>query len=160
MITYEEIYREYHGKILAYIRGRVPHPQDAEDLCSAVFERVWKNMDTYDAAKASPATWIYRITQNAVADYYRSRRADTELDEALPAPDRADDALLRNETLSALADALRQLRQTERDILILHYYTGLPLKEISQRMGIPYRTVKLRKQQALERLRFLMRDVL
>ena len=157
---YEDIYEEYYGKILAYIRGRTPYPQDAEDLCSAVFEKVLENLNTYDADRASVATWIYRIARNTVADYYRNQRTDETLDEELPGLEYADDALLRRETLSALANALKHLRQQERDIIILHYYTGCSLKEISERMGIPYRTVKLRKQTALERLRFLMRNEL
>ena len=160
MITEFHGFREYYGKILVYIRSKVTHPHDAEDLCSTVFEKVLKNLDTYDAGKASVATWIYRIARNAVADYYRSRRTDAALDETLPASDCADDAFFRSETLAALADALRRLREQERDIIILHYYTALSLKEISERMGIPYRTVKLRKQTALERLRFLMRNEL
>ena len=32
MEQYKNIYKEYYGKILAYIRSRIPHPQDAEDL--------------------------------------------------------------------------------------------------------------------------------
>ena len=156
MVQYEELYREYYGKLLSYTRGKVPHPQDAEDLCSAVFE----NMDTYDPPKASVATWIYRIARNTVAGYYRLRCPEEELDEVQPGTDGADDALLRRETLSALAEALKHLREQERDIIILHYYSCCSLKEISERMGVPCRTVKLRKQQALERLRFLMRDLL
>ena len=158
MEQYENVYKEYCGKILSYIRGKVPHPQDAEDLCSAVFEKVLENLDTYDAGRASAATWIYRIARNTVADYYRERRAEETLGEETPALDYADDALLRRETLAALAAALRRLREQERDIITLHYYDGCSLKEISERLGVPYRTVKLRKQQTLERLRFLMRD--
>ncbi len=160
MEQYEGIYKEYYGRILSYLRSKVPHPQDAEDLCSSVFEKVLKNLDTYDAAKASLATWIYRIARNTVTDYYRLRSPAEELDESLQSGEGADDALLRRETLSALAEALRCLRQQERDIIILHYYTGLSLKEISERMAIPYRTVKLRKQTALEQLRHRMRDAL
>ena len=158
MEQYEEIYREYRGKILAYIRGKVPHAQDAEDLCAAVFEKVLRNLDTYDADRASVATWVYIIACNTVADYYRDRRGEETLDEELPSAEYADDALLRRETLSTLADALTRLSQQERDVVILHYYSGYTLKEISERTGIPYRTVKLRKRTALERLRFLMRD--
>lgn len=158
MEAFEEIYREYHSKALSYIRGRIANPQDAEDVCSAVFEKVLRGLNTYDSAKGSVSTWVYQITRNTVLNYYRARRAGEDMDESLAAPELAEEALLRQETLDALADALNRLRPQERDIIILHYYEGRTLKELSERMDIPYRTVKLRKQQALVKLKFLMRN--
>ena len=158
MEAFEDIYRQFHGNVLAYIQSKVRHPKDAEDICSAVFEKILKNLDTYDAGRASLATWIYKIARNTITDYFRNHHIDEALEDDLSSTEYADDALLRRETLSALADALTRLSRQERDVVILHYYSGYTLKEISERTGIPYRTVKLRKQTALERLRFLMRD--
>ena len=99
----EDIYLAYQDKVSAYIRGKVDHHQDAEDLVSQVFEKVYGKLHTFDETKASLSTWIYTITCNTVTDYYRTRRIHASYDEAyeLPAPEKDRDVL------DTLADALR-----------------------------------------------------
>ena len=57
--------------------------------------------------------------------------------------------LLKTETLSELASALRRLPQQLMDIIVLRYYDGKPLTEIAQMMGLSYGAIKLRHQNAL-----------
>ena len=71
MTAAEDIYLSYHDKVSSYIRGKVDHHQDAEDLVSQVFEKVYGKLHTFDETKASQSTWIYTITRNTVTDYYR-----------------------------------------------------------------------------------------
>ena len=53
MITEEAIYRDYHGKVLSYIRAKINSPQDAEDIAADVFLKVCEKLDTFDETKAS-----------------------------------------------------------------------------------------------------------
>ena len=57
----EDIYLAYQDKVSAYIRGKVDHHQDAEDLVSQVFEKVYGKLHTFDETKASLSTWIYTV---------------------------------------------------------------------------------------------------
>lgn len=152
----EQIYTEYSGKVMGYIRSRVQRWADAEDLCADVFEKVQRKLPTFDLTKASIGTWVYTITRNTVIDYYRRTRPTSELDEKMPEDGSVDSGLLRSETLSELASALRQLPQQMMDIIILRYYQGKPLTEIATLMGLSYGAVKLRHQNALQRLKELM----
>ena len=79
----EWIYTEYSGKVMGYIRGKVRSSADAEDLCSEVFEKVFRKIGEYDKAKSGLSTWIYTITRNTVIDFYRKSRPGEELDENL-----------------------------------------------------------------------------
>ena len=148
----EQIYADYHGKVMGYIRARVSRWADAEDLCSDVFEKIQRKMDDFDNAKASVSTWIFTITRNTVIDHYRRSKPVEELDENLSDDTELDEGLLNNETLSELAGALKALPEELRAIIVLRYYDGKPLTEVAEIMGLSYGAVKLRHQSALAKL--------
>ena len=147
------IYTEYHGKVMGYIRARVQGSADAEDLCSDVFEKVFLKIGDYDSEKSSLSTWIFTITRNTVIDFFRRSHPSDELDENLADDSEVDAALLRTETLSELAAALKRMPAQLQEIVVLRYYDGKPLTEIADRLGISYGAVKLRHQAALKGLR-------
>ena len=152
----EDLYNEYQRKVMGYIRARVTRWADAEDLCSKVFEKVYLKLESFDETKASVSTWIFTITRNTVIDYFRHSRPTEELDENLTEDGEVDEELLRTESLSELARALKKLPEQLMDIVILRYYDGKPLTEIAQMMGLSYGAVKLRHQNALMLLRTYM----
>ena len=155
-ISIEQIYTDYSGKVMAYIRARIRSKADAEDLQSEVFEKIMRKIDEFNPEKASLNTWIFTITRNTVIDHYRRSRPGEELDENLSDGVELDESLLNNETLSELAAALRKLPEQMRDIIVLRYYDGKPLTEIAQLMGLSYGAVKLRHQNAVIMLREAM----
>lgn len=149
----EAVYQDCAPKVRRYIAGRVHDPQDAEDLVSEVFVKVYEKLDSFDPEKAAISTWVYAITRNTVIDYYRTRRPSAELPEALMAEGDMDEALYRKDALRQLAAALKTLEPRKRDILILRYYRGLTLREIAARMDISYSYAKLLHSGALAELR-------
>ena len=152
----EELYTQYRGKVLGYIRARVNNREDAEDLCQDVFVKVFRAADRYDAEKSAPGTWIYAVTRNAVIDYFRKNRPAEELPEDLMDDALPEDAVMQTALLDELAAALEQLPDELTDIIVARYYDRLPLTEIAERMGLSYGAVKLRHQKALLLLRTAM----
>ena len=157
MTTFEtpdaaQIYLDYRDKVTRYVRSRVNNAHDAEDLVSTVFVKVYAKLPDYDSSRASLSTWIYVITQRTVVDWLRRARPTLELTDNLSsAQDEVEAQFLRSDSLSALAAALKAL--TERDTVILHYYHGWKFKEIADRMGLSYTTVKAAHSSALAQLR-------
>jgi RNA polymerase sigma-70 factor (ECF subfamily) len=145
----EQVYEEYRGKIMGYIRARVRRWADAEDLCSDVFEKIQRKLPEFDSQKASLNTWIFTITRNTVIDHFRRTKPTEELDENLSDNIELDEGLLNSETLSELAAALKRLPEQMRDIIVLRYYDGKPLTEIADLMNLSYGAVKLRHQNAV-----------
>ena len=152
----ESIYSEYSGKVMGYLQARLHNTMEAEDLCSEVFEKVLTKMDKFDPEKSAVGTWIFSITRNTLIDHYRRVRPQEELDENLTEDGEVDEELLRTESLSELAKALKKLPEQLMDIVILRYYDGKPLTEIAEMMGLSYGAVKLRHQNALMLLRTYM----
>lgn len=151
-----QIYTEYHERVMGYIYARLRSKADAEDLCQDVFEKVHLKIDSYDPDKASISTWIYSITRNSVIDFYRRSHPSSEIDENLAQDTPIDEELLSEETLEELADALAKLPDQLREIIVFRYYDGLPLTDISRKMGLSYGAVKLRHAKALDLLRSQM----
>jgi len=90
---------------------------------------------------------VYTITRNTVVDYFRTRRSvvafeDYMLDEA-PAAELTDDVL------DSLAEALMSLKEKERDLIVLHYYSGHTLKTVAEMMGMSYINAKVIHKKAL-----------
>ena len=149
----EQIYAEYSGKVMGYIRARIRSSADAEDIHSEVFEKILRKIEDFDETKASLNTWIFTITRNTVIDHFRRTKPSEELDENLSDNIELDEGLLNSETLSELAAALKRLPEQMRDIIVLRYYDGKPLTEIAELMNLSYGAVKLRHQNAVLMLR-------
>ena len=150
MNTAEQIYLQYHDKVRAYVRGKIQDPHDVEDLVSAVFMKIVQKLDSYDPEKASVSTWVYTITRNTVTDHFRTRRTLMALEDYM-----ADEAPaeLTDDVLDSLADALLALKEKERSLIVLHYYTGHTLKEVAEMMGMSYINAKVVHKKALDSLR-------
>ena len=157
VLSNEEIYTKYKDKVLGYIRNHVNSPEDAEDLCSDVFVKIYSKIDTFDETKASLSTWIYAMTSNTVIDFYRTNHIHSEIPEDL-AEDKSliEDEVLNGESLEELAKALRALPQEQMDIIVLRYYKGYTLQEVAEKMNLSYGVTKLRHREALGRLKDLL----
>ena len=128
----------------------------ARDAVQDGLFRAWRDLrglrepDRFDA-------WIYRLTVNACLDIARRRRRRpieveiVELTEVLgpSLPDPSDEVADR-----VLVDGvMRHLDEQGRSIIVLHYFVGLPLSEVSACLGIPLGTAKSRLSRALAEMR-------
>ena len=134
----ERIYLEYYDKVFGYVFSRIHRRPDTEDVVSIIFLKIYERIEGYDAKKASLSTWIYAITRNAVADYFRStKHAAVPLNEDPGYIEPAEEENL-DELLEQLHTELQRLPEIQRDILILHYYFDMGHKEIAGRLGLSY----------------------
>src|SRR6266511_4731623 len=94
-IASEQLWETFSGPLYQFIQRRVPDAHSAEDILQDVFLKIHTHIDTLRRHDRL-TSWIYQITRNAIADYYRSQRPTIELSEALVAPDEmADDDVVR-----------------------------------------------------------------
>lgn len=152
-VSLDQIYTDYSGKVMGYIRARIRSSADAEDVHAEVFEKILRKIEGFDPEKASLSTWIFTITRNTVIDFFRRSKPSEELDENLSDNIELDEDLLNSETLGELAAALKSLPPQMMQIIVLRYYDGKPLTEIAEMMNLSYGAVKLRHQNAVLMLR-------
>ena len=149
----ESIYKEYNKKILYYIIGKGIGNSDAEDLCANIFVKFYNSLDKYDSSRCSPSTWLYRITQNTIIDFFRARKQFSELNEQMVFIDNSFDNVLTDETLTELSQALMKLDLRSRSLVVLVYYNCKTLKEAAAQLGMSYSNSKLVMKKALEELK-------
>lgn len=101
--------------------------------------------------------WLARVVRNRSLQAQRgaARRRGRELDVARPERIDADpDALLaRQEALRAVTEALLELDEPYRVVLLLRFYEDRAPIEIARALGLPPTTVKSRLERGLELLR-------
>jgi RNA polymerase sigma-70 factor (ECF subfamily) len=134
----------------------------AEDLCQETFAAAWAKLRTFAGASAF-ATWLHRIAYRRFLDSRRSARPPTPessdalddvADARLPA---AADAIAMEESAELYA-ALDRLDDGDRQVLAMHYLSGLSYRQIAEITGEPAGTVKWRTSAALSKLRLILSE--
>lgn len=122
---------------------------DIEDLVAEVVSRMWAGRESYDSTKGDEFPWIWTIAKNVVNDTARSKHNreciggdwNEDVDkkaEAMFSDERADGALLWDETVEDLLGRLR----LERDRRILLYLAqDLDYEDIAKREGLSLKAV-------------------
>ncbi|MCL7452446.1 MAG: sigma-70 family RNA polymerase sigma factor [Anaerolineae bacterium] len=152
---YTDLYREYLPRILNFVRLRVDGEDLAQDLAAAVFERAVAKQHTLRDPAAFGA-WLFRIARNVVAGYYRKRRLTVPLDHASAHPvanPSPPEAVMHQEELRQVREALAQLSEREQEIIQLKFGGGLGNQEIAEVMGLRAGHVAVILYRALRKLR-------
>jgi RNA polymerase sigma-70 factor (ECF subfamily) len=154
----EAIWREFHDRLLAFIRRRVPSPEVAEDVLQDVMLRIHRHAAQLEPASAVGA-WVHRIAANAIADYYRGSSVGRELPagsavdpEGAIEPER-DAPDVRAELADCISPLLGQLPPMYRKALTLCELEGLTQAEAAARVGISVSGMKSRIQRARRQLK-------
>ena len=130
--------------------------EDAEDVVSEVFLKVYKNLHQFRPDHAF-STWLYKLTANHVVD--RSRRAKkergrTEMPEQVEDHTPGAEAEMETDERHALVrKALEFVDERYREVMHLVYVEGLKVDETARVLGVPEGTVKTRLMRGREALR-------
>jgi RNA polymerase sigma factor (sigma-70 family) len=155
---YAAVYR-----LLAHLtRGDV---HAAEDLCQDTFAAAWQKLGTF-AGGSSFATWVHRIAYRRFLDWLRSsgsaRQGRAPGDDGPGVePNESRDPLaevVAGEEARTLYAALDRLHDADRQVLVMHYLSGLSYRQMAEITDEPAGTVKWRTSAAVARLRTLLSD--
>ena len=136
----------------------------AQDLKQEAFSRVFEKRREYDT-QARFSTWLWRIALNVCCDELRrlERRREFFLERGEESfeqyPDEAPSPDLRTAQIDEgqlVRQALLQLPEIYRSVLVLRHYENLKLGKIAEILGIPEGTVNSRMAEALARLSRLL----
>jgi RNA polymerase sigma-70 factor (ECF subfamily) len=126
----------------------------AEDVMQEVFLSLWRNPDSYQAARGTLAAWLAVIARNRAIDQVRRRR-DTEDVEEIPVAvhHNLEDDAVRGELIGRVRKSLEAMPAEQRSALELAYFKGMTHSEIAASTQQPLGTVKTRIRSALQALR-------
>ncbi len=160
----EELVRRYYPNLLRYLQ-RVAGEQVAEELLQQTWLSVLDHADKFEPGSGGGGfkSWLFRIATNKANDHWRSRGRDKSArdglrlvtDELVPA---ADHRMEASEQELKLKRAIAQLPESQRQVLMLRYYSDLKFVEIVKIVGCPLNTALGRVHKAMIKLRQLMGD--
>jgi RNA polymerase sigma factor (sigma-70 family) len=170
--------RREQGRLLAFIRKRLPAPEDAEDVMQDVFMEL---MEAYELANPIErvASWLFAVARNKISDWYRRDRSSGARTISLDEPVGDDDPeapvlmewlavvdeggpeseFFRETFMDALTDALAELPSDQREVFVLHELEGKSFKEMADAWKVPVNTLLSRKRYAILHLRKRLRDL-
>ena len=153
---FEDLYREYLGRIYAYIRAQVPSSADAEDITAQVFMNAYQAYGRFEARNTTPAAWLFRIARNATLDHFRAHGRRERLRRTIEHQPMAeeDPAGKAEERIQyrALLLQVAQLPERQRDAISLRH-SGLSFDEVGKLLGCTEDAAKMLYHRALKALK-------
>ena len=153
---FEDLYRDYLGRIYAYVRAQVSTSADAEDITSQVFMNAYQAYGRFEARHTTPAAWLFRIARNATLDHFRAHGRREKLRRTIEHQPVAgeDPAGMAEERMqyNALLGHVAQLPERQRDAISLRH-SGLSFEEVGTLMSCSEDAAKMLYHRALKALR-------
>ncbi len=148
-LTYQDTYR--------YLRRICGSVSEAEDLTQEVYVRLWQSLGRYES-RCAFTTWVHAIAYNVYVDWRRKKRPVSGVDEAwgqAMASDAAGPEVICHKKGRAelVYQAVEGLGEPDRQIIHLHYYQKLSLREAAFVLDMPLSTLKYRLRGSLDKLR-------
>jgi RNA polymerase sigma-70 factor (ECF subfamily) len=156
-----DLFDRYHQGIFRYLYYRAGDQAIAEDLTSEVFLRAITALPGYRAQNGTYQAWLFQIARNLAIDHFRKMnvRQEKRLEEIMQTvrddPDRAIEKGLTSETLR---QALGQLPEVQREVIVLRFVAAMPVTEVAQALHKSEDAVKGLQRRALIALRDLLND--
>ena len=148
----KDIYEAYCPMIFSVVSDMVKSREDAEDITSEFFIRLWDIAGTYRPLKGHRA-WMITIARNMAIDYLRKKSHETP---AAEIPDYLQEKASAEENICqklSLEQALLTLKKEERQIVNLKIMGELTFREIAKILKKPPGTVAWRYRTAMEKLK-------
>lgn len=137
---------------------KLQNKEDVDECVNDVFTEFFLKMDCYDSSKGSLKNYLCTIAERRAIDRYRKNCQKEKIEQEVLQKYQAeivaqDDSLRRKDKLD---EAMRQLPESDRKILQMHYYDGLSYGEIAEELDMKYETVKKRGLRGKQKLLYLI----
>ena len=152
--AYSQLMRKYHDAIFSFIFRMVHDHEQVEDLTQEAFIKAFSSLKNFNEEFAF-STWLYKIATNNCIDYIRRRKLQTysidkpieskDSDYTFELPDdsyEADKELISGQRARLLQEAIDQLPEKYRRVIMLRHSEERSYEEIAKMLRIPIGTVK------------------
>ena len=150
-LTFEDLYEKYATDVLRVSYYYLGDRQRAEDVTQDVFVKLLLNRP--ELIPGREKSWLLKVALNRCRDLWRSSWLKKVIlghpsFELFP----ADDEIGRAADSIALAETINSLPPDFKEVVLLHYYQGFSVNEISEMLDIAEGTVCSRLSRARSRI--------
>jgi RNA polymerase sigma factor (sigma-70 family) len=155
----ERLFAQNGGALRAFLRKRLPQPQDAGDLAQEVYLRMLRLSNTHTIRH--PEAYLYTVAGNLAREHrvLERRRGsaidveDAELEDELAPLSSVIGDIDTERRVKHLREVLRQLPPKCYAVVALQYWHGMSYAGIAAELGISERMVKRYLSQGLAHCR-------
>lgn len=157
-ITTEQVWNDFSWRLRAFILDRIANEEDADDLLQDIFTKIHNNL-LHLKDEGRLTAWLFQITRNAIADYYRQLKVQPP-EPALAAGivDTQDENALNREVAGWLEPMLDSLPEKYRQALRLTELEGMKQSELARELGISLSAAKMRVLRGRKKLKAVLLD--
>lgn len=157
-LAFAELVRRYSPRVHGLLAGMLRNSYDVEDAVQDVFFKVYRKLPEFEG-KSSFFTWLYRVAVNTATDHLKRRRRTTKGFDDMPGfepvaeSDTPTEDFNRTELRRRMAEAMADLPEIYRNILVLREYEECSYEEIAEILDVAIGTVESRLFRARARLK-------
>jgi len=144
--AFGELYDHYFAQIYRFVYSRLRDQDAAEDVTSEVFFKALRAIHRYKPSGHPFSAWLYQISVNAIADHYRSKRPEQDLDAAAGISDKQaplDERVAQRDEAARIWAAIDSLPPQQRTAMTLKLGEDMKLAQIGVIMGKSEGAIKL-----------------
>jgi RNA polymerase sigma-70 factor (ECF subfamily) len=165
--AFGQLVLKYQDRLFNAVLHVVANAEDARDIVQEALVQAFLKLDSFQEHSAF-YTWLYRIAFNAAISQRRRRRPMASVDRAretshVEPSDREQDpaaALDCKERCRQVREAIAQLADDHRAVLVLREIDGCNYETIAEILALPLGTVRSRLHRARLQLRDLLKEML
>jgi RNA polymerase sigma factor (sigma-70 family) len=151
------IYEKYKDDLVTLAAALLTDVTSAEDVVHDVFVSFIESSRKFRLTGSLKGYLATCVANNARNRNKAGRRhQNAEAGAVMPDAHRPDTAVMFGEELRRLSWALGQLPYEQREVLLLHSYSGMKFKTIAQQQKVSINTVQGRYRYAMDKLRSML----
>ncbi|MEW8626211.1 MAG: sigma-70 family RNA polymerase sigma factor [Candidatus Thiodiazotropha sp.] len=157
--AFARLYRMTSAKLYGVVLRILVRDEWAQDCLQDAYIKIWNNADSYRAYLAAPLTWMSTIARNQALDLLRKRKREVMESDDKALPEQVDgaplplDGLTNSDEGRRLEKCLGELKDQQRQVVVLAYFKGLTHDELASHTDTPLGTVKTWIRRGLNQLR-------
>jgi len=151
-----EKYSKLLWKVVSSILINAGSVEDIEECVADVFIDLWLNPDKYNPEKSKLSSYLSIMARTNAIDKYRqiARRKEVPIEEIVVTyKSEIIDGIIENEEKEKLISLIKELEETDREIIIRRFYYGQKPKEIAVALDMQGKQVENRLYQTKLKLK-------
>jgi RNA polymerase sigma-70 factor (ECF subfamily) len=154
-----ELHDQHAQAVWRYVVHLTGDRAMADDVVQETLLRAWRKPAVLDQSQQSARAWLFTVARNIVIDEKRSAHSQHEFGtDTLPERGSRDDGADTVLDAWLVSDALAELSDEHRAVIVHAYYGGRSIAEISRELDIPEGTVKSRLHYGLRAMRLALQE--
>ncbi len=153
----QEAFKEFYSRtvrpVYSYILSLTKNRHEAEDVLQDTYLKIWTGAGDY-RPQGKPLAWVFTIARNLCYMKFREQKlhGDAPLDLEGREEGQICDEIEQAGDRELLLNALGELKEEDRQVVLLHAAAGMKHREVAQALQLPLATVLSKYNRSMKRL--------